>query len=205
MAITAVVFDVGGVLEIVDDVAWPQRWLDGWSARLGLTRAEVDARLDAAGIDSVGTDAGTERAYRRVYQVALDLSDDQLEVMFADMWDRYCGRLDSELMGYVETLFPTYRLAIISNSGDGARREEEKRYGFSRVFDPIMYSHEEGVAKPDPAIWSVACERIGDGPASMVFVDDSEVNVESARAFGMAVIHHTHTPTTIAALAQLLR
>jgi HAD superfamily hydrolase (TIGR01549 family) len=205
MVVKVVVFDVGGVLEIVDDANWPQQWLDHWADRLGIDRSTVDSRLEAAGLAEVGTGAGTERAYMATFQRALGLRDDQLSAMFADMWDRYCGRLDTELMGYVETLVPTYRVAIISNSGDGARREEERRYGFSRLFDPIVYSHEEGVQKPDPAMWALACRRIGAAPHEVALVDDVLVNVKSARAFGMQAIHHTDTGSTVAALDTLLQ
>ena len=204
MAIKVVVFDIGGVLEIVDDAEWPQLWLDDWADRLGIDRSTIDARLEAAGLAEVGTGVGSERTYMATYQRALELRDDQLTAMFADMWDRYCGRLDTDLLGYVDTLLPTYRLAIISNSGDGARREEERRYGFSRRFDPIIYSHEEGVHKPDPAMWTLACRRIGAAPDEIVFVDDAEVNVRSARAFGMRAIQHRRTPETIAELAALV-
>jgi glucose-1-phosphatase len=205
MAIKAVLFDIGGVLELVDDARWPHQWLDDWSARLGLARAEVDDRLDSAGLGSIGAAAGSEQAYRDVYRRALGLSDQQLDAMFGDMWDRYCGRLDTDLMGYVETLAPTYRLGVISNSADGARREEERRHGFSRLFDPIIYSHEEGVEKPAPAIWALACGRVWAEPADTVLVDDAEVNVEAARAFGIQAILHTDTPTTLVSIARLLR
>jgi putative hydrolase of the HAD superfamily len=204
MAIKAVLLDIGGVLEVVDDAAWPQQWLDAWAARLGLDRAEMDARLELAGLSAVGTGVGSEQAMRRVFQQGLALGGDQLDAMFADMWDRYCGRLDTELFGYVEALIPTYRLAIISNSGDGARREEERRFGFSRLFDPIVYSHEVGVEKPDPEIYRLTLDQIGVHPAEAVFVDDVLVNVEGAQRLGITAIHHTTTEATIAQLSRLL-
>ncbi len=134
-----------------------------------------------------------------------ELTDAQVATMFADLWDRYCGRLDTDLMAYVERLRPSYRLAIISNSGDGARREEEKRFRLSRLFDPIIYSHEVGVAKPDPAIWALACGLIGVAPGETVFVDDAPANVASATEFGIHALQHTSTPATIEAISRLLR
>lgn len=204
MAIRAVVLDVGGVLEVVDDTSWPEAWLGDWARRLGLTRQQVDQRLEAAGLAAVGTGVGTERRYMATFQRALGLRDDQLCVMFADMWDRYCGRLDTALMRYVETLVPAYRLAIISNSADGARREEERRYGFSRHFDPIVYSHEEGVEKPDPAIFELTCKRLDVCPEEVAFVDDAAANVAAARRLGMTALLHRRTSETIERLRWVL-
>jgi FMN phosphatase YigB (HAD superfamily) len=35
MTVKAVVFDIGGVLEHVDDAAWPQLWVSRWERRMG--------------------------------------------------------------------------------------------------------------------------------------------------------------------------
>jgi FMN phosphatase YigB (HAD superfamily) len=45
--------------------------------------------------------------------------------------------------------------------------------------------------KPDPRIYRIFCERYALAPESCVFIDDSPVNVESARRFGMQAFHFT--------------
>ena len=47
----------------------------------------------------------------------------------------------------------------------------------------------EGVAKPDPAIFVLACERFGLDPQRTVFVDDSPPNVAAAATAGLTAIH----------------
>jgi FMN phosphatase YigB (HAD superfamily) len=47
----------------------------------------------------------------------------------------------------------------------------------------------EGLAKPDPAIYRLAAERLGLLPEQCVFIDDSEPNVFAAREVGMAGVH----------------
>ena len=49
MTIKAVVFDIGGVLEIIDDSIFP----GSWPARLGLTEAEFAERLGGLAGDPV--------------------------------------------------------------------------------------------------------------------------------------------------------
>lgn len=98
MAIEAVVFDLGGVLEIVDDAVWPLAWTHRWAGELGMTVEEWTDRM--AAYDLAG--AVSEAVTRSAYKAGLGLSDAEVAVMFDDLWDRYCGRLDTELMAYVE-------------------------------------------------------------------------------------------------------
>ena len=61
MAIRAVVFDIGGVLERVDDDAWPETWATRWEARAGLPAGAFAERLAAhAPAGSVVTGEVTE-------------------------------------------------------------------------------------------------------------------------------------------------
>lgn len=56
-------------------------------------------------------------------------------------------------------------------------------------FREIVVSGAEGIVKPRPEIFLLACERLGIAPADAVFVDDSPVNVTGAEAVGMRAIH----------------
>jgi FMN phosphatase YigB (HAD superfamily) len=62
---------------------------------------------------------------------------------------------------------------------------------FLEKFDGIIVSGMEKLVKPDPRIFRVFCERYGLAPEACVFMDDSPVNVEAARRFGMEAIHFT--------------
>lgn len=201
-AIRAVLFDIGDVLEIVG----PPTFLDTWRDRLGLSPDAFDAAT--AGVDPdgrAGVGAVTEAQVRQRYAVALGLTAVQADELMADVWDWYCGRLDDELVAFVRTLRPRVRTGIVSNSSDGARREEQRRYGFEDLVDDIVYSHEVGIAKPDPAIFRLACDRLGVAPAEAVFVDDVPGHVAAAAELGMHGVLHRRTPETIAAVDALLR
>ena len=56
-------------------------------------------------------------------------------------------------------------------------------------FVDIVVSGVDRLAKPDPAIYTLAAARFGRTPGSMLFVDDSEANVEAARTLGWHVHH----------------
>ena len=55
-------------------------------------------------------------------------------------------------------------------------------------FDVIVESSIEGVRKPDPAIYRIACDRLGVVPERAVFLDDLGVNLKPARTMGMVTI-----------------
>lgn len=74
----------------------------------------------------------------------------------------------------------------------------------SRLFDPIIYSHEVGLAKPDPRIYDLTTQRLGTAPDKVAYLDDVPENVDAARAGGWHAVLHEDTPTSIAALEALL-
>jgi FMN phosphatase YigB (HAD superfamily) len=148
---TWILFDIGGVLEIVDDDSWQQHWWARWRERAGLERADFDARVAQADLPSIDVTTGTEQIFWQRLAAALGLSDADRAAMRADFWDAYCGTGNTELIDYARSLKSRVGLAILSNSADGAREEEARRYGFSKIFDPICYSHEQGVSRTAPA------------------------------------------------------
>jgi len=57
---------------------------------------------------------------------------------------------------------------------------------FTRLRD-IVVSGDEKLIKPDPRIYAIACQRAHLRPEDILFIDDSEDNIEGARAVGMDV------------------
>jgi len=70
----------------------------------------------------------------------------------------------------------------------------EPHHAFLGWFDGTVISGREGVTKPDPAIYRIACDRYGFAPHEALFVDDSPVNVDGARRVGMDAVHFTDPP-----------
>jgi 2-haloacid dehalogenase len=58
------------------------------------------------------------------------------------------------------------------------------RYGFLEWFETILVSGEEGMKKPDPAIFHLLLERIGHPAERCIFIDDSVKNFEAASNLG---------------------
>ncbi len=57
------------------------------------------------------------------------------------------------------------------------------------LFETVVDSAFVGLRKPDPAIYELTLERLGGvSPSRCVFVDDLDVNCDTARALGMAAV-----------------
>lgn len=203
MVIRAVVFDIGGVLEL-DVIELVDIGLDArWEQRLGLQPGELDRRMESIWLaGSLGQ--CTEEDVHQEMCKRLGMNQEQVAEYMHEMWDWYCGRLNVPMADFFRSLRPHYQTAILSNSFVGARREEQQRYHFDEMCDLIIYTHEEGIAKPDPRIFELACERLGVQPAEMVFVDDVEANIVAAREAGIHAILFKETHQAIADIQAVL-
>jgi len=156
MAIRAIVFDIGGVLEITPDLGLDNKW----EQKLNLKPGELNQRLSQVwNGGSIGT-ISIEQVHQSIGEI-MGMSEALVNEFMGDLWREYLGTLNVELVGYFRGLRPKYQTAIISNSFVGAREKEEEHYHFSEVCDFIIYSHEVGLSKPDPRIFKLACERLG--------------------------------------------
>jgi hypothetical protein len=101
MVIRAVVFDIGGVLEITPDLG-----LDGrWETRLGLPDGEILARMrDIWRGGSIGTI--TLDDVHQALGDRLGLDDQTLAQYMADLWHEYLGTANTELIEYARRLRP---------------------------------------------------------------------------------------------------
>jgi putative hydrolase of the HAD superfamily len=199
MVIRAVVFDIGGVLEITPDLGVDRRW----EARLGLPAGRMGERMDDVWTDGALGTVTLDDVHRAIRD-RLGLDEQQLTAFMADIWRQYLGTANTELIEYARGLRPRYRTGILSNSFVGAREREQEAYGFEELVDEIVYSHECGMAKPDPRCYALVCERLGVSPEETVFIDDYAPNVEAAREAGLHAVHYTDHATAMAEIERLL-
>ncbi|WP_210443386.1 HAD-IA family hydrolase [Nocardioides sp. SYSU D00065] len=199
MTIKAVVLDVGGVLEVVDDDVFPAPA----EQRLGLEPGRILGGLAALPGDAILGQV-SEAQVRDEWQSSLGLDDEQADELMADFWRWYVGTPDRALLDWFAAQRPARLTAILSNSAPGAR-EAERCHGFEEVADDIVYSHEVGLAKPDPAAYALATRRLGVEPGEVVFLDDVEANVEAARAYGWHAVLHVATTTSIGEMERIIR
>ena len=123
------------------------------------------------------------------------------------------GAIRPEMVAVLERLKAEgYRIACITNnvktgSGAGMARTQEKADAVAKVmqlFEHVIESSEVGVRKPDPAIYQMACDKLGVAPSDCVFLDDLGINLKPARAMGMGTVKVVSAAQGIADLSALL-
>lgn len=180
MAIKAIVFDIGGVLEITPNLGIDEQW----EKKLSLKSGELYERLrEVWKGGSVGT-ISLQQVHEDIGRL-MKWDEMQVNAYMDDVWKEYLCTLNVELANYFRSLRPKYKTAIISNSFVGAREKEAEHYQFDTICDFIIYSHEVGLSKPDPRIFVLACERLGLQPNEIIFVDDHADVYASAVEMGM--------------------
>jgi putative hydrolase of the HAD superfamily len=100
-----------------------------------------------------------------------------------DRWLAAQG-LEAASVALLGRLRPGYRVAILSNAEPGFHHRL-RGLGLHDLVDAVVASGEEGLAKPDPAIYLRTAERLALPPEACVFIDDLPANVEGAVAAGM--------------------
>ena len=129
-----------------------------------------------------------------------------------DVIDLLGGDLRPRMIEILKRLKQDYRVACLTNnmnlgkdrsmwgSPDRAARVAE----VMTIFHLVIESSLEGLRKPDPRIYQLACERIGVAPDEIVYLDDLGVNLKPAREMGMTTIKVTSEAQAVADLSQIL-
>ena len=158
---------------------------------IGSTLIDEQAAYEHRARDAV---ADSDVAYDTFYQTMLafyrqgkkgDLEAAKKYGLPITPWHNEDECLYPDAVACLEALKSRYRLGIIANQTPGLIMRL-KSYGIDRYFDLIVSSAEEGVAKPDPAIFRLALKRAGCRPKEAAMVGDRLDNdIAPANLVGM--------------------
>ena len=188
MALRAVIFDYGMVLSGPPD---PEAHAELMRIT-GLLAEQLDPLYWA---DRHAFDEGklTGEAYWRdiLHQAGLTLPPSAVEELIH--WDaRMWMTLNPAMLAWAAALKARgFLTAILSNIGDTTQQAMERELKWLTRFDVLVWSYQLRMAKPDPAIYRYALDKLGTQPAETLFIDDREVNVEAAAALGMKALLFT--------------
>ncbi len=84
-----------------------------------------------------------------------------------------------------------YKIGLVSNAHADELEPLLKKHSFHDLFDEIVISGNEGVAKPDAEIFKRALKLLDASPEESIFTDDNEKNVKGAIDVGMTGILFT--------------
>ena len=106
------------------------------------------------------------------------------------------GKLRPRMVNVLASCKEHFKVGCITNNikpsnpeqNTPATRQFTETGPVMEMFDIIIESSIEGVRKPDPRIYEIACDRLGVKAENCVFLDDLGVNLKPARAMGMTTI-----------------
>lgn len=182
--IDALLFDLGGVLVKIDF----DRVLQRWAELAGVGFSQVKSRFDHGEAyqrhERGEIDAA---AYFQSLRTALGirLSDED----FADGWARVFGPEIEETVALLPRLAERVPLHLFSNTNVTHQRYWSVRY--AQALQPIerrFVSCEMGMRKPERASFEHVARALGVPPGRILFLDDTEANIEGAKAAGVPTV-----------------
>lgn len=109
--------------------------------------------------------------------------------------------LNSELVILAqEKLRNRYKVGLLSNIGRQWIDDFFSEHQLHELFDEVVLSGEEGLAKPHPAIFELMAARLGVAAHECVMIDDIQANCEGAEIAGMQSIHFVSNEQLVEAL-----
>lgn len=193
--ISAVVFDLGGVLTVPPFVG-----INAYEDEVGLPRDSlipyfrgdpVMSQVERGEIPIrdfwkyMGTDVQEKHGVR------IDLR------RFASVAES-SGSLEPRMIELLQEIHGSYRLGLLTNNvKESTKWREELPHD---LFDVQIDSSAVGLRKPDPKIYELMIARVGHPAAEIAYVDDFEENLPPARDLGLNVVHFVDPDQCRAAL-----
>lgn len=183
MGIEHLLLDADGVLQHVGGAGWRAEI----QRRLGDRTDDFVRAVDELEAPALRGDAEFPDGLAEVlagFGVPLDA-----EVLYAALWGSITVDQDSlAVAAAASATGATVHLATNQHLRRAALMQ--RTLGYEEVADGGFYSCEVGAAKPDPEFFRRVLALLGDpDPGSVVFVDDSRRNVESAAELGLRAVH----------------
>jgi epoxide hydrolase-like predicted phosphatase len=205
MTIQGIIFDFGQVLTTPVDREKVSNHRAKLAERLGLKAEELwpDLFEGEAAMDVMTARISWETFWERVLHPK-GISDSDEVKAFSEAVFKGSDRVHPEMNALIERLHGRYKLAVLSNANWSENElavEIAERNGRPELFDAIITSATAGFAKPDPAIYYLALERLNLTADSCIFTDDLAEFTAAAARLGF----HAFTFTTPAEFRQFLQ
>lgn len=202
MGIRAVFFDLGGVILRTEYQAPRQRLAE----QFGMDFEDIEKIVFGGGPNSSAARASLGQITEEEHWHSVMRVLKQAVSEYERIRDEFFGGdvIDRDLLNFLISLKPNYKVGLISNAWSGLRAYVE-REKFADVFDHMTISAEVGAAKPSAKIYQFALDQLKVQPKEAVFVDDVIDNIEGCEKIGMKGIHFKDPESTIEQVKLLLK
>jgi putative hydrolase of the HAD superfamily len=197
--IKAVIFDFGRVISAQK----PPSLFRAYESDLGLAPAKINQIMFES---QAWRDALVGRISEKEFWYAIGPA---LGLESCRMIDEFHKRYHADesinkgVLNLIRQLHGGYKLAVLSNHPPGLAQWLSD-WEILDLFDVVYCSGDEGMAKPDPAVYNVTLKRLGTLPDEAIFIDDTIGHVKTAQSLGMHGILFTESELLRLELNRLL-
>lgn len=193
-----IVFDIGKVL-IHYDPELPYRRLIADEARRKWFLETV-----CTGDWNIEQDRGRSWADAEALLIKSHPEEAELIRAFRANWHEMVPHAYDDTVAILEGLIDEgHDVTMLTNFAADTFAEARIKFPFLNRSRGVTVSGEVRLLKPDRAIYDHHAASFGLEPAATLFIDDSEKNVEGARAAGWQALHFSGAPALAADLARL--
>ena len=191
MAVQAVLFDIGGVVIHANLESYAERGAKVFRSTPEALRAAVQPRVPKLEKGEISSEDFWKEVGEVLWSKGLGTIPDPIH--FKGLWRQLMVdslKLDNQVLKLCWNLRAKVMVGALSNTiKDHAEYLAE--LGYYQPFKPCVLSCLVGQRKPDKAIYQLAAKQTGKSIGKCLFIDDSEVNCQAAKAAGMKVHHFT--------------
>ena len=175
-------------------------------------------------VDELGVDLELAKEINKIHYTTMETEFISEDKFVDDLWEKLQYTAPKDIFSYFERAYEKQRqsnaafltflievrafgikTAILSNTIAIYTPVQEKA-GISKVggFDPIIYSWDVQMKKPNKEIFELALTKLHAHPEEVLFIDDKIGHLEGARQVGMRTLLFEDTEVAIKKIRQLI-
>jgi len=168
-----IIFDFFGVISSEVFPIWAKKYFS--SNEIKIIRKEVMEKSDKGIITEKEM---FDQLSKRTGENSQNILNDWLETAV----------INSEMITLIIELRKKYKIALLSNAQGEFLNRILKRIDTDKVFDFMIISSEEKIAKPDKKIFELLLSKMKIKAYNSIFIDDNIINVDAAKGIGIDAI-----------------
>lgn len=178
MTISAILFDIGGVLIELDGLPSLAKLLDSQQSHDEIYKNWM------ASPSVIGHETGKLSTDEFAVQVVKDLNIDLSPDAFMENFSTWIVGIFPNTFDLLDAIPSTLTVAALSNTS-AAHWVHVEATGLTNKLDHLFLSHEIGHLKPDHQSFQAAVDGLQLPAEEIIFFDDNMQNVHAANAFGL--------------------
>jgi putative hydrolase of the HAD superfamily len=185
--VSTIIFDLGGVIVDLD----VSKTVEAFADLSGMSHSMITG-LYSRHPEFLQYERGelTDAAFRSMLRhvFSLHVSDTALDAA----WNAMIRGVPDRKLELAAALKKEFNVVVLSNTNNIHIRYVNSilpNTPFESYFHKCYYSHEVGMRKPEPRIYTHVLEDTGIQPGNALFLDDNEENIIAAHALGIHTFH----------------